>query len=348
MPTLISIQGVTSSGKSSLAIQLAKFLANYLANGLENGLENSSNAKVWVFNADSRQVYKNLNVGTAKIEGNWETRNGLKAYYYKDIPHFLIDYVQPEINYGLINYISDFETLIKPNLKQPKQNINKDELPKYIILVGGSGLYSKAIISNQKPLQISEEFKKDFEKLKEKLSKESLFKLQAKISAQDKTTINYSDFNNSRRLVNKILNKTASENNWIEKNNSSNEKDSQKSNQISFSKIYQFGLKVDETIWENKIKQRVQEWTFEQDQDNKLIQETKSLQVLGEAKIKQLGFEYSITYNYIQGKFSKEEWQKRLFLANRKYAKKQLTWLNKQPGLTWIDGLDEAIKTLGF
>lgn len=313
-PTLISIQGITASGKSEMAVNLAQEIKTL-------------GALVWIINADSRQVYKGLDIGTAKIPGAWETRNNLEAFYYQDIPHFLIDYVNLNQNYGFINYIADFEKLTK-----------RVDAPDYFILVGGSGLYSKAIVSGERPLEVLPEFQKEFGKLKQQLQELSLFKLQAKISPEEKVNINYSDYNNTRRLISRILNSTSIRKNWIV-----NTDDESK---ISFDKVLQFGIKIDENIWEDKIKKRVQEWTETDDNSNLLIQETKNLEVLGPSKIQQLGFEYLTTWDYINGKFDKQEWQKRLFQANRKYAKKQKTWLNKQPDLLWIEGLEGILKIL--
>jgi tRNA dimethylallyltransferase len=313
-PTLISIQGITASGKSEMAINLAK---NIQKNGFS----------VWIINADSRQVYKSLDIGTAKIPGVWETRNNLEAFYFQDIPHFLIDYVNLDQDYGLVNFIEDFEKLTK-----------RVDAPDYFILVGGSGLYSKAILTGEKPLQVLPEFQKEFDKLKLQLQELSLFKLQAKISPEEKPNINYSDFNNTRRLISRILNSTSIRKNWIEKN--------ENETKVSFDKVYQFGVKIDNQIWEDKIKKRVQKWTENDDNSNPLIQETKKLETLGPSKIQQLGFEYSTTWDCINGKFNKQEWQKRLFQANRKYAKKQKTWLNKQPNVVWIEGSEDILKIL--
>jgi len=314
MPILISVQGITGSGKSEMAINLAKEIKK---------IGNS----VWIVNSDSRQVYKNLDIGTAKIPGVWETKNNLEAFYYQDFPHFLIDYVNLTQDYGLVNYIADFEKLTK-----------RGDSPDYFILVGGSGLYSKAIISGERPLEVLPEFQKEFDTLKQQLQELSLFKLQAKIPPEEKPKINYSDFNNTRRLISRILNSTSIRKNWINQNDHGSK--------ISFDKVYQFGVNIENQTWEDKIKKRVQEWTKNQDGLNSLIQETKKLEVFGPSKIQQLGFEYSTTWDYINGKFSKQEWQKRLFLANKKYAKKQLTWLKKQPNLVWVENLEEVLKIL--
>jgi len=310
-PILISIQGITASGKSEMAINLAKEIQRI-------------GGSVWIINADSRQVYKNLDIGTAKIPGVWETRNNLEAFYYQDIPHFLIDYVNLDQDYGLVNYITDFEKLTK-----------RADVPDYFILVGGSGLYSKAIVTGERPLEVLPEFQKEFDTLKQQLQELSLFKLQAKISPEEKVNINYSDFNNTRRLISRILNSTSVRKNWIT--------NSKVKLEIVFDKVYQFGVKIDEQIWEDKIKKRVEQWTLENDNLNPLIQETKKLEVLGPAKIQQLGFEYSTTWDYINGKFDKKEWQKHLLQANRKYAKKQKTWLNKQPNVVWIENVKEIV-----
>lgn len=344
LPILISIQGITASGKSGLAIELANVLEeqsrtinSHNSNSL-NSLD-SKCSKVWIVNADSRQIYKYLDIGTAKIEGKWEVQNNLEAFYYKGIPHFLIDFVLPDQDYNLVNFIQDFKTL----LTSPK-------LPEYIILVGGSGLYAKAILSGQVPIQINPEFENDFNNLREILRKKTLLDLQKELQAnilpterlEEKLNINSSDWQNPRRLINKILAKKSVENNWIyDQDTDQNDQQSSLINK-KFSKIIQFGLEIEDKIWQEKLLSRIKTWT----EDGKLEEETHKIKYLGYDKIRQFGFEYSITLDYLDKKVSKQEWADLLFTANRRYAKKQQTWLNKQPEIIWIRNLNDILKTL--
>lgn len=344
LPILISIQGITASGKSGLAIELANVLeeqsrtTNSSNSNSPNNLENKG-SRVWIVNADSRQIYKYLDIGTAKIAGKWEVQNNLEAFYYHGIPHFLIDFVLPQQDYNLVYFIHDFKTLIT----SPK-------LPEYIILVGGSGLYSKAILSGQVPIRIKPEFENDFNNLREVLRKKTLLNLQKELQAnilpteklEEKLNINSSDWQNPRRIINKILTKKSEENNWVY-NEHENQKDQQSSPiNKKFSKIIQFGLEIEDEIWQEKLLTRIKNWT----EDGKLEEETKMLKYLGYNKIRQFGFEYSITLDYLDKKISKQEWIDLLFTANRRYAKKQQTWLNKQPEIIWIKNLNDILKTL--
>lgn len=324
-PTLVSIQGITASGKSDLAIQVAKRLTKL-------------GSTVWIVNADSRQVYKKLNIGTAKVPGYFENINGLKAFYYQDIPHFLIDYIEPEINFGLVDYLKDFENLIQFNPINLRQNIHGDKIPDYIILVGGSGLYSKAVISGESPNNIKQEFQEAYSKMKDLLQSLLACDLQQKLlsSGFDRATINDSDWQNPRRLVNKILNNEAEKQGWFSLENTANK---------LFSKVINVAVQVDinDTAWISKLKYRVENWT---ELNSDLESEVKKLKYLGEEKIQQLGFEYSLTQDFLEGKLTRKAWNENLLIANRKYAKKQLTWLKKQTNLIWVEDLNHIINLI--
>ncbi len=116
MNSLIAISGPTASGKSNLAIKLAKEF------------------KGIVISADSRQIYKELNIGTAKPKPDKIKRDG--TWYIDDIPHYLIDFISPKTYYNIYKYQTDVAKIVHKN---------KDTV---IFLVGGTGLYIESILYN--------------------------------------------------------------------------------------------------------------------------------------------------------------------------------------------------------
>ena len=159
MKKIIVIAGPTGVGKTKLSVLLAKKL---------NGE---------IINADSMQVYKNLNIGTAKIKE--EEKEG--------IPHHLFDICDVNDNYTIFNYQKDGRRIINDILKRNKTTI----------LVGGSGLYIKACLYDYK--LVNEEFHSEFNEL----TNEELLNEIKKVHDTD------IHINNRKRLVrelNKIKN----------------------------------------------------------------------------------------------------------------------------------------------
>lgn len=110
---LITILGPTATGKTKLASQLAL---------LYNGE---------IISADSRQVYKGMDIGTGKDLEDYVVSG-------KSIPYHLIDIVEPSIEFDMFNYIKEF-------FKVYEEIINRNKIP---FLVGGSGLYLSAVVQN--------------------------------------------------------------------------------------------------------------------------------------------------------------------------------------------------------
>lgn len=163
MHSIIVIAGPTASGKTNIAIKLAQEI---------NGV---------IINADSRQVYKEISIGTARP--NEEE--------FKNIPHYLFGYVSVKENYNLYKYQQDVQEVLKA--------IPKKQVP---ILVGGTGLYIDSIIYNYQ-LTASN---KNNSILRANLAKLPLEILQQKISSQLLNTLNNSEKNNPRRLIRIIEN----------------------------------------------------------------------------------------------------------------------------------------------
>lgn len=304
--TLIALGGQTSSGKSEMAVELAKQLQD-----------------CWIVNCDSRQIYKYLDLGTGKIPGNWEmiihNNQLIHTFLYRQVPHFLIDTIDPSKQYSLAHFLTDFSDFCENH-----------DLPQYLILCGGTGLYIKAILERYALTKLSEEFEDDYNKEKTKLEQMSLTNLQKLyIRCFPVVTLNDSDFQNSRRLINKILTYKGEINNW-----------SQPIVLPKFSKIHNFAIESDQESLYEKIGQRILKRI-----DEGMIKEVESLQFLGKERLLSLGLEYRLTYLYLIGQLTYMEYINKLTLDSINYAQRQLTWLKKQP-VKWIDSTQSIIRAL--
>lgn len=293
---LIVLLGQTSSGKSDMSVELAHKL----------------NGEVCIVSADSRQVYKGLDLGTGKVEGVWQDG----VYLYGGVKHFLIDYVNPSEYYTLIDYTKDFYDLFE-NYK-----------PDWVILTGGTGLYTRAISDNFELNELKPEYQLQFDNLKEALQKKTKEELQ---TLADKTSLNESDYNNPRRLINKILNTEALNNKWFEP-----------VKKRQFDKIYKFGINVDTTHLRDKIYKRIVTRI-----ENGMLEEIKKAkQQYGLQRMLDLGLEYKWTSLYLNNEYTYEDYLSKLTQETNQYAKRQLTWLKKENNLIWINNLGELLDIL--
>lgn len=310
---LICLLGPTSSGKSEMAVSLAKDLIN-------------RNLRVWVVGCDSRQVYKFLDYGTGKVKGFWQAVEKNKqmfypskeVFFYQEIPHFLIDYKNPytDFDFSLVGYLSDFYSLFK----------STKILPDVVILTGGTGLYARAILKKYELLKIREEFITEAQKFKQNLDNQNLLQLQKNYQSLNLIKLNHSDFNNTRRLVNKIYQHKIQSQNW-----------GLKISYPTFKKTFNFAIKTDFNLLKEKIATRLK-----QRFDQGLVQEVLENQKLGQEKMLNLGLEYRLGYQYIIGMVTKEELLFKLKVENFRYAKRQITWLKKQKPI-WVDSLAKLL-----
>ena len=293
---LIVILGQTSSGKSKLAVQLAKKMGNSCIVG-----------------CDSRQVYRQLDFGTGKINGKWvkNQNNGELEYWFDGVNHFLIDFVDPNVNYNLSDYVKDFYDLTI-SLKGKYKNI---------ILTGGTFLYAKTILEKVNIGEVSPSSQKNYDLYKSNLKSETLQNLQTQfLNKFNVSTINNSDFNNPVRLVSRLLKKQATKSGWLVKNN-----------YFEFESQKVFCIEVDQDELKTKISTRLQKRL-----NMGIINETDKIMYLGRDRIWQLGLEYRLSWLFLHGMMTTNELQKNLIQENTRYAKRQLTWLKKQSALVWL------------
>lgn len=173
MKKVLVILGVTASGKTDLALNLAKKFNGEL------------------ISCDSRQVYKGLDIGSGKLPGK-ETKVKKKKYYWEmdGVKTWMYDIVSPKSEYSAGDYGTDALVVMEGILE-------KNKLP---IIVGGSGLYLRSVLEEL-------DFPAPNKDLRESLNKLTLKELQDKIkklSLKSWEGLNDSDQKNPRRLVRKI------------------------------------------------------------------------------------------------------------------------------------------------
>ena len=287
---VIVICGPTASGKTALSIELAKQI---------NGE---------IVSCDSMQIYKDMNIGTAKP--TIEEMQGIK--------HYLIGYVSPEKRYSVADYKRDAKNAIKEILE-------KEKMP---IIVGGTGLYLDSLIYEieYKEIKIDEEYRKKLEKEVENLGLEVLYERARQIDSRAIEKISVHDKKRILRIL-EIYHATG-------KTKTEQEIESRKKEVEYDYKVY--ALDWDREKLYNRINKRV-DIMIEQG----LIEEVK--QILDKYDIfptAMQGLGYKEVVDYLKGNLTKEEMIEKIKMETRRYAKRQLTWFRKNKQTIWLKGED--------
>ena len=279
---LITIIGPTGIGKTNLAIKIANYF------------------KTEIVSADSRQFYKEMNLGTAK-PSNSELNS---------IKHHLINNKSINDDYN----ISDYE---KDALNSINSIFNKNDIA---ILVGGSGLYINTILYGLDEIpEISNDTRNS---LYLDLELKGIKKLQDQLKLLDPVSHDAIDINNPRRLI-RALEVSIS----TGKSYSSFLKKKKKKRDFN---IIVLGINQDRSELYNKIDTRVDNMV-----ESGLINEAKELYSLKSLKaLNTIG--YSEVFNYIENKYSLEECISEIKKNTRRYAKRQLTWFKSIDKVEWI------------
>lgn len=287
LPKLIAIGGVTASGKTSLSIEIAK---------KHNGS---------IVNCDSRQVYKNLDIGTAKE--TIEKRNPDGTVIIKGVTHHLIDFVEPSQDYSLAHFQKDAFSAIDSILK-------KGQLP---LLAGGTGLYIDAIVYNFKLTG-----DKPSEQERNSLSSMTVEQLQERLQAIDEEvldTLNTSDRNNPHRLIRAIERSASSA--------------AEKRGPSRYDTLY-LVLDLPDDELEARISKRVDQMF-----DDGLVAENEALRLSGltpeHSALSSIG--YREFNQYFEGNQTLAETKDLIILHTRQYAKRQRTWFRRNKDVTWIE-----------
>ena len=287
-PIVYVIGGPTASGKSKLAVELAKKV---------NGE---------IISADSMQIYKEMNIGTAKV--NKEEMQGVQ--------HYLVDFVSPDERYSVSNFKKDAEKAIEEILAKGKTPI----------VVGGTGLYIDSLIygiefQNE---EVDLEYREKLNKIADEKGLESLYKKAQEIDPEAMKKISINDRKRIIRVL-EIYHKTG-------KTKTEQELQSRK-NEVKY-EYKVFAITMDREKLYERIEKRI-DFMIEQG----LIEEVKQiLEKYHTFPTAMQGLGYKEVVEYLEGSCTKEEMIEKIKKETRHYAKRQLTWFRKNKETIWLDG----------
>jgi tRNA dimethylallyltransferase len=283
---LLVVIGPTAVGKTNLSIELAKRFNGEIISG------------------DSMQIYKGMDIGTAKI-----TEEEMEG-----IPHHLIDIKQPEESFS----VAEFQELVRSKITEIT---SRKKLP---MIVGGTGLYIQSVLYDYQFTEAASdhEFRMKLEQMAEEKGNEELHQ---KLKEVDPDSAERIHPNNLRRVIRALeiyhcTGKTMS--------------DYQQEQQPEL--LYDtclIGLTMDRELLYNRINQRV-DIMMEQG----LLQEVKDLYVRGISDCQSIqAIGYKELYDYFDGRVTMEDAVENLKQNSRRYAKRQLTWFRNKMDVKWFE-----------
>ena len=290
-PKVIVICGPTASGKTALSIELAKKI---------NGE---------IVSADSMQIYKDMNIGSAKVTN--EEMQGIK--------HYMIDYVSPDERFSVADYKTNAKNAIEEIIKKGKTPI----------VVGGTGLYIDALIYEieYKDIKIDENYRKELQKIEKNQGLEVLYKKALEIDPKAMEKISQNDSKRIMRVL-EIYKATG-------KNKTEQEAESRLKEIPYDYKV--FALTMDREKLYERINKRVDIMI-----ENGLIDEVKNLlEKYSEFPTAMQGLGYKEVRDYLQEKITKDEMIEKIKQESRRYAKRQLTWFRKNKQTIWLNSLEK-------
>lgn len=287
---LIVIVGATATGKSAFAVSLAKALK-------KQGIQTE------IISADSRQVYKGLDIGTGKI-----TKKEMSG-----IPHHMLDIVPPTRTYTVARFKKDVDTIIK---KLHKQHI----LP---ILVGGTGFYIDSVLYEQTFPEVPPN-----QLLRKSLEKKSITELLEELKNLDTERYDTIDKANSVRIIRAIEIATAL---------GAVPKSVQPTPRYD-SHIY--GITAPDIVLKEKISTRLI-MRIKRGMIKEVTKLHTS--GLSWKRMSELGLEYRALADYLTKKITKEDLITRLNREIWQYAKRQKTWFKKNKNIKWINPEDQHV-----
>jgi len=288
-PCLVLV-GPTAIGKTDLSLTVAR----------RYGCE--------IVSIDSMQVYRHMDIGTAKAS----------VAERREIPHHLIDIVDPDENYDAARFAID-------GLQAIRDIHSRGKIP---LLTGGTGLYLQALFAGIFPgVPVDEETRK---MLKERLLAEGPSKLHEELSKYDGFSAKRIHVNDSQRLLRALEIFYVSGVPWSE-HIQAHKKQTQG---VLFKNALQLGLTTDRTHLYQRINRRCELML-----ENGLEDEVLNLLAMGyDRGLKPFGsIGYRHMLNYLEGNWTKDEAIRLLARDTRRYAKRQYTWFSRIAALQWFD-----------
>jgi len=284
---VVVIAGPTASGKSGLAVELSLLLQGEIVN------------------ADSMQVYRYMDVGTAKPAPS-ERRM---------VPHHLLDVVDPDEEFNAAIYRSLAVPIIRDLLLRGK----------VCFVVGGTGLYIKTLLGGL--LHCPPADKGLREKLRDQAEEQGLESLFRRLEALDPVSARKIHAHDKVRVLRalEIIELTKRPLSALVQGHGF---------QDSTFQALKICLQIDRKELYHRINERSLLMV-----ERGLVEETKNLLAGGYSPdlkpMKSLGYRHAV--RYLEGRYDREEMVRQLQLDTRRYAKRQLTWFRADPSVTWID-----------
>lgn len=282
---VVAIIGPTASGKTALSIQLAKAINGEIING------------------DAMQVYKRLDIGTAKI-----TKEEMDG-----IPHHLIDIKEPTESFS----VAEYQQLVRDKIDEIQ---SRGKMP---IIVGGTGLYIQSVLYDfqftEQP--IDEEARKKYYDDLAVFGPEEMHRRLAVIDPKSAEAIHP---NNTRRVIRALE--------MAELANTSRSDEKHQRGEMPLYNHLIIGIDMDRTILYERINKRVDMMMA-----SGLEEEARSLYEEGirdTQSVKAIG--YKELFSYFNGYISKEEAVEQIKQNSRRYAKRQLTYFRNKMDIEWI------------
>jgi tRNA dimethylallyltransferase len=282
--TLIVICGATATGKSDLAVALAEELRGH------------------VINADSMQLYKGMDIGTAKL--TIQERRG--------IPHHLIDVLPVNQEASVAQYQIDARSIIDQLLEE--------NIP--AIVVGGTGLYIKAILDDLNFPDTDPEVREKIARQAEELGVDVIHERLAKLDPAAAAAI---PKENVRRVVRALE--------VIELTGRPYTANLPRVGSTKYLQAQQFGLVMERETLHERIDLRVERmW------ERGLVREVRDLMGDGllEARTAQAALGYAQIIKFAQGELTEDEAKEETKRATRQYARRQETWFSRDERITWV------------
>jgi tRNA dimethylallyltransferase len=290
---ILVIVGPTASGKSDLAVKLAKKF---------NGE---------VVSADSRQVYRCMNIGTGKI-----TKKEMRG-----IRHHLLDVGDAKKQFTVIEYKKLADEAIA-------DIISRGKLP---IICGGTGFYIDALVNDVEFPEVGANLKLRA-RLKSK-SADQLFRTLKKLDPNRAAHMNQSDSKNPRRLIRAIEIASAYNSN----------KESIKTSGRNKCDAIWIGINPERSELKRRIHKRLLKRL-----KSGMLTEARRLHKAGLSwkRMDELGLEYRFMSRYLQGKMNRNEMIARLETEIGRYAKRQMTWFRRNHDIHWFSAPDNRLTKL--
>lgn len=285
---LVILTGPTSVGKTSLSIRLAH----------EIGGE--------IISADSMQVYRGMDIGTAKITE--EEMDG--------IPHYLVDILEPDQPFNVV----EFQRRAREAMSRIESH---GKIP---IVVGGTGFYIQALLYD---IDFSdhpekEDYRKELTRLAEEKGKEYLHSMLEEVDPEYAASVHYHN-------VKKVIRALEYHRETGGKLSAHNREQQERTSPYQFAYLV---LNQDRKLLYRRINQRV-----DQMMEQGLLQEVRRLSERGFTPdlVSMQGLGYKEFFDYFDGSCSLDEVVERIKMETRRFAKRQLTWFRREKDVIWID-----------